>query len=211
MIANSYFRQDKYKESSIEYEKALELFLSVNKDLLTLLEQTNYQNLIIESYNNLCICKLKLKEYNEVISITNKVFSFSKFNFKALCYRAKALYYLGQYKECIVYAKSAISLQPNQIMTQLIQASEAKIEEEYKEVKTVRTIRLNSIDTNTEEKPKISLFKVLKLFILMFYDMIKKNKLPFTLIIGMIYYFTKKKLVIRYFTYLKDIVKEILF
>ena len=50
---------------------------------------------------------------------------------KALCYRAKALYHLGCYRESLVYAKSAISLQPNQAMMKLIQASEDRLDEEY--------------------------------------------------------------------------------
>lgn len=72
-IANSNFRMCKYQESAHEYYKAINLLLSINKDTKKLLEINNYYNMLIECYNNLAMCKLKLKEFNDVISITNKV------------------------------------------------------------------------------------------------------------------------------------------
>lgn len=75
LIANSLYRQEKYKESALEYDNALSLFTNVNNETKVMLEQTNYNNLLIECLNNLAMCCLKLKDFNEVLVTTDKVSS----------------------------------------------------------------------------------------------------------------------------------------
>jgi type VI protein secretion system component VasF len=67
------FKDKKFKEAAEEFEEAANTLLNINKDLRSLLESTNYQNLVIECLNNLAVCKIKLKEFNEVLIISNKV------------------------------------------------------------------------------------------------------------------------------------------
>lgn len=127
--------------------------------------------------------------------------SIAKNNVKALCYKAKALYHLGNYRESLVYAKSALSIQPNQVMIHIIQASDAKLSDSYTkdsfrklsmesefdkqpdcevEIKQVLT---KDIKVSTETKKGNLLIKLLKVLSLSCYEAIKKNKFAILIIL----------------------------
>lgn len=70
---SNYFKQKLYSESAKEFEKAISILSNISKEVLIYIEPSNYHNLLIECLNNLTICKIKLKEFNEVIVVANKV------------------------------------------------------------------------------------------------------------------------------------------
>lgn len=73
MNATEYFKQKLYIEATKEFEKAISILSNISKELLIYIEPNNFHNLLIECLNNLAICKIKLKDFNEVIVIANKV------------------------------------------------------------------------------------------------------------------------------------------
>ena len=96
------------------------------------IDANSFQLVLIECLNNLSLCKLKQNLYYESLKNANKVLTISRNNLKALCIKSKALYYLGMFKDSIVYARNAMSIKPIGVIDDLIKASDEKLEYSYK-------------------------------------------------------------------------------
>lgn len=130
----------------------------------------------------------------------------SKNNFKGLCYKSKALYHLGKYRECLVYAKSAISIQPNQVMMNLIKESDSKLEDTYKsmglreKINEIHEEEIISISDKSDKivinqkKKKTFLAKLIKVIYLSILEMIGRNKLTLSMIFAFLYLLLKSNI-----------------
>lgn len=126
------------------------------------------------------------------------------------------MYHLGNYRECLVYAKSAIAFQPNNVMLQLIQASDSKLVDSYAvlSIKETRNANFESeyekateakkeafqifpenrleVGTCNAKKGNIGL-KFIKILILSSLDIAKRNKITTLLIFILVGLFIKAK------------------
>jgi len=128
--ANSLFKKNKFKESLIEYLKAVE-------EINTLLSHrskaginmTNINWLRLECLNNIAVCYLLLKEYNKVLFYTEQVLQINSNNVNSLSYRAKAFISLKLYKEAIECIKKALSIKYSKRLMTMLKEIEGKIDE----------------------------------------------------------------------------------
>jgi tetratricopeptide (TPR) repeat protein len=74
-IANALFKQCKFNEARINYQKALDI-LQVNSKYSNLINQNNFIIIITKCMADVAICNYKLKEYENAINMSNEVIYF---------------------------------------------------------------------------------------------------------------------------------------
>jgi hypothetical protein len=155
---NKLFKENKISEAMKEFEKSILLLTTINKDfsVIGLIESSNYYHILIECLNNLSVCKIKKSQFDDVISISNKVLSYEKNNIKALCYKSKALFHIGNYKECLVYSKFVYANFNCDEIRRQIHDCEGKINESY-QLLTLREDDSNAYgNSNQYDNPLLS-------------------------------------------------------
>lgn len=155
---NKLFKENKISEAMKEFEKSVLLLTTINKDItvIGLIESSNYYHILIECLNNLSVCKIKKSQFNDVISISNQVLSYEKNNIKALCYKSKALFHIGKYKECLVYSKFVYANFNCEEIRRQIHDCEGKINESY-QLLTLRENDSNAYGNSSQyDKPVFS-------------------------------------------------------
>lgn len=131
--ANSLFKKNKFRDSLVEYLKAVDdINLLLSNRANQGINVTNINWLKLECLNNIAVCYLLMKEFNQVLSFTEQVLKVNPNNVNSLYYRAKAFISLGVYKEAGLCLKKALSIKYSKRIMTLLKDIEGKMEESVK-------------------------------------------------------------------------------
>ena len=104
----------------------------------------------IECLNNITVCNFMLKDYKNVLDVTNIVLCYNINNFDALYYRAKALIALNNPNEALKCIKKALSIKNSKTLSKCLKFLESNIKKNNAEAIKRETEKNNRNNYITE-------------------------------------------------------------